>query len=161
MPPAPAVCSSSVCVIAFTAIGSKYVSTASGQTACQLPDSVGGPGVEVSAIRPCWASHTLCRAPCRREGRRGVKPGRTAQQGENVLNDLPDSAPGVFVVSLAEDDASSPTAYAARIDELRLLLSGRNVYWVTAPGKDRFPLCHRKTNATFRVRISLTYRDPI
>ena len=31
-------------VVAFTAIGSKYVSTASGQTACELPGSTGGRG---------------------------------------------------------------------------------------------------------------------
>src|SRR6185503_5471737 len=34
-------------VVAFTAIGSKYVSTTSGQTACELPDRTGRPGVEV------------------------------------------------------------------------------------------------------------------
>jgi len=33
--------------VAFTAIGSKYVSRASGQTACELPDRAGGLGVEV------------------------------------------------------------------------------------------------------------------
>ena len=126
-------------VIAFTAIGGKYVSTASGQSACALPDSTGGPGVEV------FGDSTLTgladALPSRLAGGRvvdDVQVGRTAQQGENVLNALPDSAPGVFVISLAEDDASSDTAYIARIDELMLLLSGRSVYWVTAPGKDAY-----------------------
>jgi hypothetical protein len=98
-------------VVAFTAIGSKYVSTASGQTACELPDSVGGSGVEVfgdstllglaDALPSSLAGGTVVD---------DVQAGRTAQQGANVLNELPDSAPGVFVVSLAEDDASSRTA---------------------------------------------------
>jgi cell wall-associated NlpC family hydrolase len=129
-----------VCLlVVFTAIGSKYVSTASGQTACELPDRVGGPGVEVFGDSTLLGlGHAL---PGRLAGGKvveDVKPGRTAQQGENVLNDLPDSAPGVFVISLAVDDASSKIAYIARIDELMLLLAGRSVYWVTAPGKDAY-----------------------
>jgi hypothetical protein len=123
-------------VVAFTAIGSKYVSTTSGQTACELPGSTGGRGVEVFGDSTLLGlAHALPDTLVGGTVVEDVKPGRTAQQGENVLNDLPDSAPGVFVVSLAVDDASSPTPYAARIDELRLLLSGRTVYWVTAPGK--------------------------
>jgi cell wall-associated NlpC family hydrolase len=126
-------------VVAFTAIGSKYVSTTSGQTACELPGSTGGRGVEVFGDSTLLGlAHAL---PGRLAGGKVVEdvtPGRTAQQGENVLNDLPDSAPAVFVISLAEDDASSLTAYIARIDELMLLLSGRSVYWVTAPGKDPY-----------------------
>ena len=93
--------------------------------------------------RACPAGH-----PRRWDGRRGCQAGRTAQQGENVLNDLADSAPGVFVISLAEDDASSPTAYTARIDELRLLLTGRTVYWVTAPGKDAYTKIVNSENTT-------------
>ena len=126
-------------VVAFTAIGSKYVSTASGQTACELPDSTGGPGVEVFGDSTLLGlAHALPDTLAGGKVVEDVKPGRTAQQGENVLNDLPDSAPGVFVISLAEDDASSNTAYIARIDELMLLLAGRTVYWVTAPGKDAY-----------------------
>jgi hypothetical protein len=126
-------------VVAFTAIGSKYASATSGQTACELPGNTGGRGVEVfgdSAL--LGLGHAL---PGRLAGGtvvEDVKPGRTVQQGENVLNDLPDSAPALFVISLAEDDASSRTAYTARIDELMLLLSGRTVYWVTAPGTDAY-----------------------
>jgi cell wall-associated NlpC family hydrolase len=126
-------------VIAFAAIGSKYVTTASGESVCQLPSSTGGPGVEV------FGDSTLTGLPAALRARlaRGavtadVKPGRTAQQGENILNALPDSAPAIFVISLAEDDASSANAYTARIDELMLLLSGRTVYWITAPGKDSY-----------------------
>jgi cell wall-associated NlpC family hydrolase len=126
-------------VIAFAAVGSKYVTTASGQSACQLPGTTGGQGVEV------FGDSTLLglarRLPVRLAGGKvtqDVQAGRTAQQGENLLNDLPDSAPAIFVVSLAEDDASTSTAYTARIDELMLLLSGRIVYWITAPGKDSY-----------------------
>ena len=42
-----------------------------------------------------------------------VKAGRTAQQGENTLNNLPDSAPSTFVISLAEDDTSSASVQSA------------------------------------------------
>jgi hypothetical protein len=126
-------------VVGFTAIGSKYVSTPSGQSACELADSVGGPGVEVFGDSTLLGlAHALPDTLAGGKVVEDVKAGRTAQQGENVLNDLPDSAPGVFVISLAVDDASSLTAYIARIDELRLLLSGRRVYWVTAPGKDAY-----------------------
>ena len=100
------------------------MSIASGQTACELPARTGGPGVEVfgdSAL--LGLAHALPDTLAGGTVVEDVKPGRTAQQGENVLNDLADSAPGVFVISLAEDDASSNTAYTARIDELRLLLS--------------------------------------
>ena len=126
-------------VIAFAAIGSKYVTTASGESACRLPSITGGPGVEV------FGDSTLAglvgALPARLAGGTvtvDVRPGRTAQQGENILNDLPDSAPAIFVISLAEDDTSGSTAYIARIDELMLLLSGRTVYWITAPGKDSY-----------------------
>jgi hypothetical protein len=126
-------------VVAFTAIGSRYVSTASGQSACELPDRTGGPGVEVFGDSTLLGlAHALPDTLAGGKVVEDVKPGRTAQQGENVLNDLPGSAPGVFVISLAEDDASSRAAYIARIDELMLLLSGRIVYWVTAPGKDTY-----------------------
>jgi hypothetical protein len=139
-----------VCLlVAFTAIGSKYVSTASGQTACELPDRTGGPGVEVfgdSAL--LGLAHALPDALAGGKVVEDVKPGRTAQQGENVLNKLPDSAPGAFVISLAEDDASSDTAYTARIDELRLLTSGRTVYWVTAPGTDAYTKIVNGENTT-------------
>ena len=76
-----------------------------------------------------------------------VKGGRTTQQGENDLNELPDSAPAVFVISLAEDDTSNSNAYTARIDELMLLLSGRTVYWITAPGKDAYTKIVNAENA--------------
>src|SRR3954469_21062706 len=105
-------------VIAFAGIGSKYVTTASGQSACQLPGTTGGPGVEV------FGDSTLLglarRLPVRLTGGKvteDVQAGRTAQQGENLLNDLPGSAPAILVVSLAEDDVSTSTAYTARIDE--------------------------------------------
>src|SRR6185437_8513996 len=94
-------------VIAFTAIGSKYVSTASGQTACELPDRTGGPGVEVfgdSAL--LGLAHALPDTLAGRKVVEDVKPGRTAQQGETVLNHLPDSTPSVFVIPLAVDDDS-------------------------------------------------------
>ena len=126
-------------VVSFCAIGAKEASTASGQTPCELPDSVGGPGVEV------FGDSTLTGLAGKLPGKlaggkvtEDVKAGRTAQQGENALNNLPDSAPSTFVVSLAEDDTSSASAYTARIDELMLILSGRTVYWITAPGKDRY-----------------------
>lgn len=126
-------------VVAFAAIGAKVSSTASGQTACELPTSVGGPGVEV------FGDSTLTglagKLPAQLAGGKvteDVKPGRSAQQGENTLNGLPDSSPGTFVISLAENDSSSASAYTARIDELMLMLSGRTVYWVTAPGKDSY-----------------------
>src|SRR5512138_486132 len=124
-------------VIAFAAIGSKYVTTVSGESACRLPSITGGAGVKV------FGDSTLVglvdALPARLAGgtvTADVKPGRTAQQGENILNDVPDSAPAVFVISLAEDDTSGSTAYTARVDELMLLLSGRSVYWITAPGKN-------------------------
>jgi cell wall-associated NlpC family hydrolase len=136
-------------VVAFTAIGSKYVSTASGQTACELPDRTGGPGVEVFGDSTLVGlAHALPDALAGGKVVEDVKPGRTAQQGENVLNKLPDSAPGVFVISLAEDDASSDTAYTARIDELTLLLAGRTVYWVTAPGKAAYTKIVNAENTT-------------
>ncbi len=129
-----------VCVVvSFCAIGAKVTSTGSGQEACQLPEAVGGPGVEVfgdstliglPAVLPAELAGGAVHAD--------VEAGRTAQQGENVLNGLPDSAPSTFVISLAVDDTSSSSAYAARIDELMLMLSGRTVYWVTAPGKDSY-----------------------
>ncbi|HZC53794.1 MAG TPA: NlpC/P60 family protein [Mycobacterium sp.] len=126
-------------VIAFAAIGSNYVTTASGQSACQLPGTTGGPGVEV--FGDSTLTGLASRLPAHLAGGKvteDVKLGRTAQQGENILNDLPDSAPAIFVISLAEDDASSSDAYVARIDELMLLLSGRTVYWITVPGKDSY-----------------------
>lgn len=123
-------------VVSFVAIGAKLTSTASGLSACELPSSVGAPGVEV------FGDSTLTglagKLPGTLEGGKvidDVKAGRTAQQGENTLNGLPESAPSTFVISLAEDDTSSASAYTARIDELMLMLSGRTVYWVTAPGK--------------------------
>src|SRR5690242_3276274 len=76
-------------VVAFTAIGSKYVSRASGQTACELPDRAGGRGVEVFGDSTLLG---LARAlPDPLAGGKvveDVKPDRTVQQGENVLNDL-------------------------------------------------------------------------
>ncbi len=136
-------------VIAFAAIGSKYVTTASGQSACQLPGTTGGQRVEV------FGDSTLLglarRLPARLAGGKvtqDVQAGRTAQQGENILSDLPDSAPAIFVVSLAEDDSSPSTAYIARIDELMLLLSGRTVYWITAPGKDSYTKIVTEENAS-------------
>lgn len=126
-------------VVSFCAIGAKVTSTASGATPCELPTSVGGSGVEV------FGDSTLTGLAAKLPDKlangkvtEDVKVGRTAQQGENTLNGLPDSAPGTFVISLGEDDTSSPTAYTARIDELMLMLSGRTVYWVTAPGKDAY-----------------------
>ena len=126
-------------VIAFTAIGSKYVTTASGETACQLPDSTGGPGVEV--FGDSTVTGLADALPTHLAGGKvtaNVEPARTAQQGVNILNALPEPAPAIVVISLAEDDASSKIAYTARIDELMILLSGRSVYWVTAPGKDAY-----------------------
>ncbi|MCW2686179.1 MAG: hypothetical protein JWR37_1069 [Mycobacterium sp.] len=126
-------------VVSFAAIGAKVNSTASGQTSCELPTSVGGPGVQV------FGDSTLTglagKLPAELAGGKvsaDVKAGRTAQQGENTLNSVPDTAPGTFVISLAEDDTSTQPAYTARIDELMLMLSGRTVYWVTAPGKDSY-----------------------
>jgi cell wall-associated NlpC family hydrolase len=126
-------------VIAFAAIGSRYVTTVSGETACRLPEITGGAGVEV------FGDSTLTGLagglPSHLAGGKvtaDVKPARTAQQGENILNALPGSAPAIFVISLAEDDASSADAYTARIDELLLLLSGRTVYWISAPGRDSY-----------------------
>jgi len=126
-------------VVSFCAIGAKITSSASGQTACELPTSVGAPGVEV------FGDSTLTGLAAQLPGTLAggkviadVKAGRTAQQGENTLNGLPDSAPSTFVISLAEDDTSSASAYTARIDELMLMLSGRTVYWLTTPGKDSY-----------------------
>ncbi len=126
-------------VVSFCAIGAKVTSTASGETPCKLPTSVGGPGVEV------FGDSTLTGLAAKLPDKlaigkvtEDVKAGRTAQQGENTLNGLPDSAPSTFIISLAEDDSSSPNAYTDRIDELMLMLSGRTVYWVTAPGKDAY-----------------------
>ena len=135
-------------VVSFAAIGAKVTSTASGQEACELPQTVGGPGVQV------FGDSTLTglakKLPSKLAGGKvkdDVKDGRTAQQGENDLNELPDSAPSVFVISLTEDDTSNSTAYTARIDELMLMLSGRTVYWVTAPGKDAYTKIVNAENA--------------
>jgi hypothetical protein len=76
--------------VAFTAIGSKYASTASGQTACELPNSVGGPGVGVFGDSTLLGlAHALPDTLAGGTVVEDVKPGRTAQQGENVLNKLP------------------------------------------------------------------------
>jgi cell wall-associated NlpC family hydrolase len=126
-------------VIAFAAIGSRYVTTASGESACQLPFSTGGPGVEV--FGDSTMTGVAGALPTRLAGGKvieDVKAGRTAQQGESILDAPPDTTPAIFVISLSEDDASSSTAYTARIDELMLLLSGRTVYWITAPGKQSY-----------------------
>lgn len=126
-------------VISFAAIGSKYTESATGTAACELPDTSGGPGVEVFGDSTLTGLAPVL--PSRLNGgtvRADVQVGRTAQQGENTLNNLPDSAPSVFVMSLAHDDLSSPSAYTERIDELMLLMSGRTVYWITAPGKDGY-----------------------
>lgn len=126
-------------IVSFCALGAKVTSTASGQEACELPATVGGPGVEV--FGDSTLTGLAAKLPAKLFGgtvHADVKAGRTAQQGENVLNALPDSAPSTFVISLAEDDTSSSGAYTARIDELMLMLSGRTVYWVTAPGKDAY-----------------------
>ena len=84
------------------------MSIASGQTACELPARTGGPGVEVfgdSAL--LGLAHALPDTLAGGTVVGDVKPGRTGQQGENVLNDLAGSAPGVFVISLGEDDAAA------------------------------------------------------
>jgi cell wall-associated NlpC family hydrolase len=136
-------------VIAFAAIGSRYVTTASGESACRLPSITGDPGVKV--FGDSTLAGLLDALPARLAGGTviaDVRPGRTAQQGENILNDLPDSAPAIFVVSLAEDDTSGNTAYTARIDELMLLLSGRSVYWITAPGKGSYTEIVNEENAS-------------
>jgi len=129
-----------VCVVvSFCAIGAKVTSTASGQEACQLQDAVGAPGVEV--FGDSTLTGLAAKLPAKLAGgtvHADVKAGRTAQQSENVLNALPQSAPSTFVISLADDDTSSSSAYTARIDELMLMLSGRTVYWVTAPDKDAY-----------------------
>jgi hypothetical protein len=71
-----------VCLlVAFTPIGSKYVSTASGQTACELPDSVGGPGVEVFGdLTLLGLAHALPDSLAGGTVVDDVKAGRTAQQ---------------------------------------------------------------------------------
>ena len=129
-----------VCVVvSFAAVGAKVASTASGQTPCELPTSVGRPGVEVFGDSTLTGlAGRLSSMLAGGEVSEDVKPGRTAQQGENILNGLPDSAPGTFVISLAEDDTSSEHAFTARIDGLMLMLSGRTVYWVTAPGRNSY-----------------------
>jgi Cell wall-associated hydrolases (invasion-associated proteins) len=136
-------------IIAFASLGSRYVSTATGNTDCQVPQQHGGPGLEIfgdSAL-----TGLAQRMPKRLAGGavvEDVKAGRTAQQGENVLDSMPATAPGTFVISLEEDDASDPVAYTDRIDELLLLLSGRTVYWVTAPGKNADTAIVQKQNDT-------------
>jgi cell wall-associated NlpC family hydrolase len=138
-----------VCLlISFASCGAKVADESSGNTACELPSSVGGKGVEM------FGDSTLTglagKLPAKLAGgdvHADVKAGRTAQQGVNALNALPDSAPNVFVISLAADDHSSAGAYTARIDELMLLLSGRSVYWVTAPGKDAYTTIVNRENA--------------
>ncbi len=126
-------------VVSFCTIGAKVTSTASGDTLCQRPTRVGRPGVEV------FGDSTLTGLAAKLPDKLAngkvtadIKAGRTAQQGENILNGLPDSAPSTFVISLAEGDTSTAGAHTARIDELMLMLSGRTVYWVTAPGKDTY-----------------------
>lgn len=126
-------------IVSFCAIGARVTSTASSETTCELPTSVGRPGVEV------FGDSTLTGLAAKLPDKlangkvtEDVKAGRTAQQGENALNGLPDSAPSTFIISLAEGDTSSPNAYTNRIDELMLMLSGRTVYWVTAPGNDAY-----------------------
>jgi hypothetical protein len=109
--------------------GSRYSSTVSGETACTLPETRGGSGAELlgdSAL--VELRHVL---PDRLNGgavKVAVARGRTAQQAENVITSLPDSAPSVFVISLGLDDPSSPRVFADRIEEISLLLTGRTVY---------------------------------
>jgi hypothetical protein len=89
-----------VCLaVAFTAIGSNYVSTTSGQTACRLPGSTGCRGVEVFRGVEVLGDSTLLGLagdlPSKIASGKvvdDVKAGRTAQQGENGLNTLPGSA---------------------------------------------------------------------
>lgn len=134
-------------VVSFAGIGSRYVSTASGQTECELPDSTGGSGVEVFGDSLLTGlAHALPATLAGGKVIEDVQAGRTAQQGENALNTLSDTPPAIFVMSLAEDDASSTSAYTARIDELLLLMSGRTVYWVTAPGKNDYTAVVNKEN---------------
>src|SRR5580765_364115 len=126
-----------VCMLlTFAMCGPKFDETANGETACSLPAIVGGPGVRVvgdSALRGLDAA-----LPHRLNGGRvtsDIKAGRTAQQGENAIGRLADSAPSVFVVSLERDDRSSVSAFGDRVDELSVLLGDRVVYWVTVPGE--------------------------
>ncbi len=126
-------------VISFCAIGAKYVSTATGDTACQPPGRQGGAGVEVFGDTALTGlAKALPATLAGGEVIENVKAHRTAQQGENDINALPDSAPATFIVSLEADDSSDPASYTARIDELMLLLSGRTVFWITVPGKDKY-----------------------
>lgn len=138
----------SLLVLSVSMIGAEEVSTASGQSVCAVPDTTAGPGAKVfgdstlAGVAQALPT-TLASGPVTED----VQSGRTAQQGENLLNAIPDSAPTVFVMSLAEDDISSSRAYTARIDELILLLSGRTVYWVTAPGKSSYTAIVSKESA--------------
>ena len=136
-------------VLSVCMIGAKEVSMAAGQSTCTVPDTTGGPGVEVFGDSTLTGVARVL--PTRLAGGRvtdDVQTGRTAQQAENLLNAIPDTAPTVFVMSLAEDDVSSSRAYMARVDELMLLMSGRTVYWVTAPGKASYTAIVTKESAT-------------
>ena len=135
-------------VLSVCMIGAKEVSMAAGQSTCTVPDTTGGPGVEVFGDSTLTGVARVL--PTRLAGGRvtdDVQTGRTAQQAENLLNAIPDTAPTVFVMSLAEDDVSSSRAYMARVDELMLLMSGRTVYWVTAPGKASYTAIVTKESA--------------
>jgi uncharacterized protein Veg len=108
-------------LLCFAMCGTKFDEIANGDTACSMPEIIGGPGVRVvgdSALRNLAAA-----MPRRLNGSRvtvDVKAGRTAQQGENAIGRVPDAAPSVFVVSFERDDRGSE----------------RVVYWIIIPGEE-------------------------
>lgn len=123
-------------VISVLMVGSKYTTAASGENDCTLPEVSGGSGVEIfgdSAL--AGLAKTLPGTLNSGRVRADVQPGRTAEQAVNELNALPDSAPATFVISLEQDDPGELASYTNDLEELALLLAGRNVLWVTVPGK--------------------------
>lgn len=134
-------------IVSFAAIGSKTSPPRPGRPCASCPTPPAAPGVEVFGDSTLTGlAHELPTTLAGGKVVEDVQCGRTAQQGENALNNLPDSAPAIFVMSLAEDDTSSASAYTDRIDELVLLMSGRTVYWVTAPGKSDYTAVVNKEN---------------
>lgn len=122
-------------LMALLVAGSKAI--AGGGAACQLPTALGGPGVQVfgdSALT--GLADKLTGALPGREVRGDARQGRTAQNAVNDLHAMPDDAPGTFIVSVQRDDPAELDSYTKRLGEMSLLLSGRTVIWITAPGND-------------------------
>jgi len=102
-------------VVAFTAIGNKYVSRTSGQTVCEVPDRAGGPGVEVSGDSTLLGlAHALSDRLAGGKVVEDVKPGRTVQQGEGEIIAIATAIMESRLVNLSGGDRDSVGLFQQR-----------------------------------------------